>query len=72
MIIKPAEDTPGSCLALAGALDDAGLPKGVLNVVFSVPADIFSYLIGSPVIQKIHSPDRPLSASSLSVLRRTG
>ena len=53
MIIKPAEETPGSCLALARALDDAGLPKGVLNVVFGVPADISSYLIGSPVIQKI-------------------
>src|SRR5664279_1196054 len=38
IIIKPAEETLGSCLALARALDDAGLPKGVLNVVFGVPA----------------------------------
>lgn len=53
VIIKPAEETPGSCLALARALDDAGLPKGVLNVVFGVPADISTYLIASPVIRKV-------------------
>jgi succinate-semialdehyde dehydrogenase / glutarate-semialdehyde dehydrogenase len=53
VIIKPAEETPGSCLALARALDDAGLPKGVLNVVFGVPADISTHLIASPVIRKI-------------------
>ena len=37
------------------ALPDAsaGLPKGVLNVVFGVPADISNHLIASPVIQKI-------------------
>lgn len=53
MVIKPAEETPGSCLELARCLDDAGLPKGVLNVVFGVPADISTYLIGSQVIRKI-------------------
>ena len=35
VIIKPAEETPGACLELARALDDAGLPKGVLNVVLA-------------------------------------
>ena len=53
VIIKPAEEAPGSCLELARALDDAGLPKGVLNVVFGVPAEISTYLITSPVIRKI-------------------
>lgn len=53
IVLKPAEETPGSALALARALDDAGLPKGVLNVVFGVPTDISSYLIASPVIRKI-------------------
>jgi succinate-semialdehyde dehydrogenase / glutarate-semialdehyde dehydrogenase len=53
VIIKPAEETPGSALALARALDDAGLPKGVLNVVFGQPADISAHLIASPVIRKI-------------------
>jgi len=53
VIIKPAEEAPGSCLQLARCLDDAGLPKGVLNVVFGVPAMISEYLIASPVIRKI-------------------
>ena len=53
VVIKPAEETPGACLELARALDDAGLPKGVLNVVFGDPAEISEYLIASPVIKKI-------------------
>ncbi len=53
MVIKPAEETPCSALELARALDDAGLPKGVLNVVFGVPSQISEYLIASPVIRKI-------------------
>lgn len=53
MVIKPAEETPNSCLALARALDDAGLPKGVLNLVFGDPATVSEYLIASPVIRKI-------------------
>jgi succinate-semialdehyde dehydrogenase/glutarate-semialdehyde dehydrogenase len=53
IIIKPAEETPASCIAIARAFDDAGLPKGVLNMVFGVPAHISDYLIASPVIKKI-------------------
>lgn len=53
VVIKPAEETPNSTLELARALDDAGLPKGVLNVVFGMPAAISPHLIASPVIRKI-------------------
>jgi succinate-semialdehyde dehydrogenase / glutarate-semialdehyde dehydrogenase len=53
VVLKPAEETPGSALALARALDDAGLPKGVLNIVFGDPAAISGQLIASPVIRKI-------------------
>jgi len=53
VVIKPAEEAPGSCLELARCLDDAGLPKGVLNVVFGIPAEISAHLIASPVIRKI-------------------
>ncbi len=53
MIIKPAEETPATALAIAEALADAGLPAGVLNVVFGVPTDISTHLIASPVIRKI-------------------
>jgi succinate-semialdehyde dehydrogenase/glutarate-semialdehyde dehydrogenase len=33
MVVKPAKQTPLSMLALAGILDEAGLPGGVLNVI---------------------------------------
>jgi succinate-semialdehyde dehydrogenase/glutarate-semialdehyde dehydrogenase len=52
-IMKPAEETPAAALAVAQALVDAGLPPGVLSVVFGNPADISEYLIASPVIRKI-------------------
>ncbi|MCS5734520.1 NAD-dependent succinate-semialdehyde dehydrogenase [Herbiconiux daphne] len=53
VILKPAEETPATGLALAHALVDAGLPAGVLNVVFGVPATISEYLIRSPEIRKV-------------------
>ncbi|MDM0116272.1 NAD-dependent succinate-semialdehyde dehydrogenase [Variovorax sp. J22R133] len=53
VIIKPAEETPASALALAQALSDAGLPPGVLNVVFGVPAEVSAHLIRSEVIRKV-------------------
>jgi succinate-semialdehyde dehydrogenase/glutarate-semialdehyde dehydrogenase len=53
LIIKPSEETPAGTIAIAQALQDAGLPKGVLNVVFGVPAEISEYLIASDIIKKI-------------------
>ncbi len=52
-IIKPPEETPGTVLAIGQALADAGLPAGVLNIVFGVPAEISEHLIKSPVIRKV-------------------
>ncbi|MGH8806695.1 MAG: NAD-dependent succinate-semialdehyde dehydrogenase [Noviherbaspirillum sp.] len=52
-IIKPAEETPSPTLAIARALIDAGLPAGVLNVVFGDAPAIAGQLIESPVIRKI-------------------
>jgi succinate-semialdehyde dehydrogenase/glutarate-semialdehyde dehydrogenase len=53
VILKPSEETPGSTLAMARALHDAGLPKGVLNVVFGVPAEVSEQLIASPIVRKV-------------------
>jgi succinate-semialdehyde dehydrogenase / glutarate-semialdehyde dehydrogenase len=53
MVIKPSEETPASVLEIARALDDAGLPKGVLNVVYGVPAQVSEQLIAHPAIRKI-------------------
>lgn len=52
-ILKPAEETPASGLAVARCLVDAGLPANVLAIVYGVPADISSYLLASPIIRKI-------------------
>ncbi len=52
-IIKPSEETPGSTVELARCFHDAGLPAGVLNVVFGDPSLISEHLIASPVIRKI-------------------
>ncbi len=52
MVIKPAEETPATGLALARALVDAGLPPGVLSVVFGDPATVSTHLIRSPHIRK--------------------
>jgi succinate-semialdehyde dehydrogenase / glutarate-semialdehyde dehydrogenase len=53
IILKGPEDTPASCAALAAAFVDAGLPAGVLNLVFGNPATISAYLIPHPTIRKI-------------------
>jgi succinate-semialdehyde dehydrogenase / glutarate-semialdehyde dehydrogenase len=53
VIMKPAEETPASGLAVARALVDAGLPSGVLGIVFGVPAEVSSHLLASPVIRKV-------------------
>jgi succinate-semialdehyde dehydrogenase/glutarate-semialdehyde dehydrogenase len=53
VILKGPEETPASCAALAQALADAGLPAGVLNLVFGMPADISSYLIPHKTIRKV-------------------
>jgi succinate-semialdehyde dehydrogenase/glutarate-semialdehyde dehydrogenase len=52
-IIKPAEECPSTALAIVRALHDAGLPKGVVNVLFGHPAEISEHLISSPHIRKI-------------------
>lgn len=53
VILKGPEETPASCAELVRAFADVGLPAGVLNLVFGVPADISNYLIAHPVIRKI-------------------
>lgn len=53
IILKAAEETPASAMALVEALHDAGLPPGVVNLVFGVPSDISANLIARPEIRKI-------------------
>jgi succinate-semialdehyde dehydrogenase/glutarate-semialdehyde dehydrogenase len=49
VILKAAEETPGTACALVKCFEDAGLPPGVLNLVFGDPAQISATLIASPI-----------------------
>jgi succinate-semialdehyde dehydrogenase / glutarate-semialdehyde dehydrogenase len=53
IIIKPSEETPGACVELVRCFIEAGLPAGVLNLVFGVPATVSEHLIASDVVRKI-------------------
>ena len=53
IIVKAPEETPASPAQLIQAFVDAGVPAGVINLVYGVPAEISEYLIASPIIRKI-------------------
>jgi succinate-semialdehyde dehydrogenase / glutarate-semialdehyde dehydrogenase len=53
IVIKPAESTPYSALALAELAERAGMPKGVLNIVTGVPEVVGGELTSSPVVRKL-------------------
>ena len=53
IIVKGPEETPASCAALVRCYIDAGLPPGVVQLVFGTPAEISEYLIPHPVIRKV-------------------
>ncbi|RMX07956.1 NAD-dependent succinate-semialdehyde dehydrogenase [Corticibacter populi] len=52
-LLKAPEETPASPAALLRVFVDAGLPPGVLGLVYGDPAEISSYLIAHPVIRKV-------------------
>jgi succinate-semialdehyde dehydrogenase/glutarate-semialdehyde dehydrogenase len=53
MLVKAPEETPSGPAGLIQAFADAGLPPGVLGLVYGNPAEISSYLIPHPIIRKI-------------------
>lgn len=53
IIVKAPEETPASPAELIRAFADAGVPDGVVNLVFGVPSEVSEYLIPHPVIRKI-------------------
>jgi acyl-CoA reductase-like NAD-dependent aldehyde dehydrogenase len=53
IIVKGPEDTPSGVVALAQLFHDAGLPPGVLNIVWGVPHEVSDYLIRSPIVRKV-------------------
>lgn len=53
IIVKAPEETPAAPAELIRAFADAGVPAGVVNLVYGVPSEISEYLIPHPVIRKI-------------------
>ncbi|MCM3029721.1 MULTISPECIES: NAD-dependent succinate-semialdehyde dehydrogenase [unclassified Niallia] len=53
VVIKPAESTPLTAIEVMKAFHDAGLPKGVLNLVHGMPKEIGDAMMESPDVRKI-------------------
>jgi len=53
IILKAAEETPAGAMHISRAFHDAGLPPGVLNLVFGVPSEISEYLIPRDAVRLV-------------------
>ena len=53
LILKASEETPGACVEMVRCFVDAGLPPGVLNLVFGVPAEVSEHLLAKDAVRKI-------------------
>ena len=53
IILKPASETPGTCMHMIQACKDAGIPNGVVNFVTGKSSFISKYLIKSPIVKKV-------------------
>jgi len=53
VVIKPAEETPASCMLLVRCFLDAGVPPDAINMVCGDPAMVSSFLIERPEIAKV-------------------
>ncbi len=53
IILKGPEDTPSAVMAIAQMFHDAGLPPGVLNIVWGVPSEVSDHLVRSPIVRKV-------------------
>ena len=53
-VVKPAEATPLTAIEICAALADAGVPRGVVNLVTSTrPAEVADALLGDPRVRKL-------------------
>jgi succinate-semialdehyde dehydrogenase/glutarate-semialdehyde dehydrogenase len=53
LILKASEETPGACIETVRCFADAGLPAGVLNLVFGIPAQVSEHLLAKDAVRKI-------------------
>ena len=72
LILKASEETPGTCVEMVRCFADAGLPAGVLNLVFGVPAKISEQLIAKDEVRKISFTGSIPVGKHLAVLAAKG
>ena len=72
IILKASEETPGSCVELVRCFIEAGLPAGVLNLVFGVPAEVSEHLLVSDVVRKVSFTGSVPVGKHLAVLAAKG
>jgi succinate-semialdehyde dehydrogenase/glutarate-semialdehyde dehydrogenase len=53
IVIKASEETPAGCVELVKCFAEAGVPAGVINMVFGVPAEVSEHLIASDIVKKV-------------------
>ncbi|HYL64611.1 MAG TPA: NADP-dependent succinate-semialdehyde dehydrogenase [Candidatus Methylomirabilis sp.] len=53
VVLKPAEQTPFSAIALAELAERAGVPRGVFNIVTGDPQEIGAELTSNPIVRKL-------------------
>jgi succinate-semialdehyde dehydrogenase / glutarate-semialdehyde dehydrogenase len=53
IILKASEETPAGAVQLVRAFNDAGVPAGVVNLVFGTPSEISEYLIPQPAVRLV-------------------
>lgn len=68
IILKPAQETPATACLYAQCFLDAGVPPGVLNIVFGKSSEISSTLIASPIVRMVTLTGSVPVGKQLSVL----
>ena len=68
ILVKAAEETPAAPAALLRAFVDAGVPAGVVGLVYGNPAEISGYLIPHPVIRKVSFTGSTVVGKQLAAL----
>ncbi|MHA7819537.1 MAG: NAD-dependent succinate-semialdehyde dehydrogenase [Erythrobacter sp.] len=71
-ILKPAETTPATAQMLVECFVDAGLPSGVLNLVYGDPKMISEHLIASPITRKVSFTGSTAVGKQLGALAARG
>ena len=68
IIVKAPEETPASSAELIRCFADAGMPAGVIGLVYGVPAEISEYLIPHPIIRKMSFTGSTVVGKQLAAL----